>query len=107
MLGSLSVSDGLLLTALRMPTRGLVSLTSNRCYKTRTDNSPADDPPYVQVQTWLNSTEFAYRMFFEDCAKVVSCRIQVLLLSTHYRPIGWTVLVRIDEERRRESLEHL
>ncbi|KAI1791668.1 TAP-like protein-domain-containing protein [Ganoderma leucocontextum] len=32
-------------------------------------NAWANDPPYVQVQTWLNSTEFTYRIFFEDCAK--------------------------------------
>ena len=34
--------------------------------------SLTDDPPYVQVQTWLNSTEFAYRIYFDDCAKVMS-----------------------------------
>ncbi|PIL24469.1 hypothetical protein GSI_14223 [Ganoderma sinense ZZ0214-1] len=32
----------------------------------------ANDSPYSEVQTWLNSTELTYRMFFDDCVKAGS-----------------------------------
>nr|VWO95568.1 N/A [Ganoderma boninense] len=35
----------------------------------------ANDPPYIEVQTWLNSTEVTYRTFFEDCVEVMNAEV--------------------------------
>ena len=66
----------------------------------------ADYPPYLEGQIWLNSTELTYRMFFEDCAKVLSYT-WVTSHQAQFHLTDRSIFVPAYERRGRESFRHL